>query len=47
MHEGREMIGVIIAWVFIGLVTIGLGVLTFAPFVLSGKISEQEEKHGL
>jgi len=40
------MIGIIIAWIFIGLITIGLGVLTFAPFVLSGKISEQEERDG-
>jgi hypothetical protein len=41
------MIGAIVAWIMIAVITIGLGVLTFAPFILSGKISKQEECDGL
>jgi len=39
------MIGVIIAWIFIALITIVLGVLAIAPAMLSSQISQEEEKH--
>jgi hypothetical protein len=42
------MIGVIIAWIFIALITIVLGVLAIAPAMLSSQISqEEEERNGL
>jgi hypothetical protein len=36
----------IIGYAFIGLIIVVLAVFLFAPFVLSGMISEQEEKDG-
>jgi hypothetical protein len=40
------MIGAIFAWAMIGIITMALGVMAIAPFILSGKISEQEERNG-
>jgi len=36
----------IIGYVFLGMIVAGLVLICLAPFILSGKISEQEERHG-
>jgi hypothetical protein len=41
------MIGTIIEWAMVVIIAVVLAAMVYAPFVLSGKISEQEEKHGL
>ena len=39
------MIGTIIGWVMVVIIVAALAVMVYAPFVLSGKISEQEERN--
>jgi FlaG/FlaF family flagellin (archaellin) len=40
------MIGTIIGWVMVVIIVVVLAAMIYAPFVLSGKISEQEERNG-
>jgi flagellar basal body-associated protein FliL len=39
------MIGTIIGWIMVVIIVVVLSVMMYAPFVLSGKISEQEERN--
>jgi len=38
------MIGRILGWIVVGIVVLALGLCAYAPLVLSGRISRQEEK---
>jgi flagellar basal body-associated protein FliL len=41
------MIGTIVSWIMVVIIVVVLAAMVYAPFVLSGKISEQEERDGL